>query len=360
MLAEVLAKLKNAFLYAGVDRLSFERVKPKIRYRNRVMTTVLSAIATVLIMIMFISSFEAEGVKQNRIVYALGILMSMFVLMLSVTLAKKHYWMITILVYASYSIYFMYGILIGTITDPLGKTVTFMVMLVFMPTLFIDRPVHVSLVTTLYVIVFIVLCMIYKKEPVISVDILDAIIYGILGIASGGVITHMKIRGFVSESQLEEIAKIDQLTQIKNRNAYEMEKDSMPEKCKYFLGCLFIDVNDLHELNNTKGHDFGDEMLIKIAAEVKEIFTDNVTYRMGGDEFLAFVLDKGKTEIEEKVNELIRRVEENDYHIATGYEVVRIKNISIDSLVKSAEEKMREDKDAYHEKNSNRGMRNTT
>ena len=187
--------LRNAFLYAGVDRLSFEAIRPKIRKANRTMTIVTSAFATILIALVFISSFKSEGIKQNKVVYGVGLIMSILVLVSSTTIAKKHDKFIMPLVYAAYSIYYLYGIMIGAVTDPTEKAVTFMVMLVFMPTLFIDRPIRVILVTTLYITLFVVLCFTNKTGAVLSVDVMDAVIFGILGTASGSEINHMTVQG---------------------------------------------------------------------------------------------------------------------------------------------------------------------
>ena len=354
--------IRNILLYAGFDRANYERVKPKVRSVNRTMTIVLSAMAALLIGLMFISSFKSASIRSNQTVYLLGLIMSIFVLFCSVVFSGKHPKLIFPLVYVAYSIYYMYGILIGAVTDPNGKTVTFMVMLVFMPTLFIDMPIHVFGVTFFYDVIFIILCLMHKTGNVLSVDLMDAIIFGILGIGSGFVINRMKIRGYISEQNLTEISRIDQLTQLNNQNAYKFDKYSVPELCQHSLACLYIDVNGLHELNNEKGHDFGDTMLQFVANEIRERFGEDYTYRIGGDEFVAFVLDVEIADLSRDVRELKQAVEREGYHIATGYEVMSTRRRTdvdrLNKLTKDAETRMREDKDAFYERtNSERRMR---
>lgn len=354
----MIRKLKSALFYAGVDRLSFDRAKSKIQKANLTMVTVLSSFATILITVMFISSFGSEGIKQNRIVYIIGLVMSLSILILSITIAKKYSKIITLLIYLSYLIYYMYGILIGTITDPTGKTVTFMVLLVFMPILFIDRPLNIIFVTSIYQILFIVLCLLTKTGAVLTVDILDAIIFGILGSASGSVVNHMKIKGYVLEQQLQEISRIDQLTQMRNRNAYEFERYSIPDLCRHSLTCIYIDVNGLHELNNEKGHELGDKMLQQIAIEVKYAFNEDLSYRIGGDEFITFLPDKSDEDIRKIIQELVEKIEMKNYHVAIGYESCKIRHLSIENLIKTAESKMFRDKKRYYKNIANRDMRN--
>lgn len=346
-------KMKNILYYAGVDRASYERIKPKIQKVNLAMTTTLSSFATVLIAAMLLFSFNSEGIKQNKCVYILGLIMSLMILGCSLTIAKKHPSIVTLLVSLSYSIYYLYGILIGTITDPDRKTVTFMVLLVFMPILFIDRPMHIISVTSLYVIFFIFLCYLTKSGGILSVDVIDAVIFGILGCASGIVINQMKVRGYIFEQMLHEISRIDQLTQIRNRNAFEFEKDSIPDLCKTTLGCVYIDVNGLHEINNEKGHEAGDKMLKSIASEVKETFSDKLAYRIGGDEFIAFIPDKNRDEIEKELHEMIERIEKQGYHVAAGYNVSRIRLLSLEHLISEAEKKMIIDKKLYYKNMAN-------
>ena len=354
----MLKKWKNFLLYAGVDHHSFERVKPKIQQTNTIMTTVLSSFAALLIATMFLFSFLSEGIKQNQMVYLIGLIVSSVISLISMTIAKKNTWIASFLIYLSYTIYFLYGIFIGTITDPDGKTVTFMVLLVFMNILFINRPINSIIITGIHVFLFIILCKINKTGAVLSVDIIDAIVFGILGSTSGAIVNHMKVRGYVLEQSLQEISRIDQLTQMRNRNAYEFEHNSIPDLCKHSLGCIYIDVNGLHEANNANGHQYGDEMLKHIAAQIKYAFTNELSFRIGGDEFIAFAPDKSLEEVEKTVREMVEKIEINDYHVAVGYEVAKVRHLSIENLIKDAEGKMFRDKNQYYKNIVNREIRN--
>ena len=354
----MLRKIRNILLYAGVDSASYNRVKRKIEDMNLTMTTVLSTFATILITGVFLSSFSSEGVRQNRTVYMLGIIMSITILLLSVTIAKRHSRIITLLIYLSYFVYYMYGILIGAITDPTGKTVTFMVMLVFMPILFIAIPLHLIIITTLYVSIFVILCLFNKEGAVLSVDIMDAIVFGILGTGSGSVINHMKVKGFTFEQKLQEISRIDQLTQLKNRNAFEVEHDSVFDFCKHSLACVYIDVNGLHEINNDSGHEYGDIMLKFVAYQIRNHFSNELSYRIGGDEYIIFVPDKTAEELEKSIEEMNENIKKKGYHIALGYEITKNRHTPIDTIIKSAEIKMFHDKNQYYKDIANRQARN--
>jgi diguanylate cyclase (GGDEF)-like protein len=358
---KMIEKIKNACFYAGVDQLSYSRIKPKIQRANRTMVMVLSSIASILIAIMWASTFHTESVRMNRIVYAVGFFMSLTVFVLSLTAAKKASWVITFLIYASYSIYYLYGIFIGAVTDPDGKTVTYMVMLVFMPTLFCDRPLRMAFSTIVYDYIFIILCLENKTGLVRSVDVIDAVIFCILGIASGTTISFMKVKSYVNEQMLQEIGRVDRLTKLNNRNAYEIDLYRISKRCHHMLGCVYIDVNGLHEVNNTKGHEAGDQMLKTIANSIKEIFGEENSYRVGGDEFIIFAPDIDGTSLELMVKDLKKEVEDvNKFHIAVGCESHPLLRLFIDDLVKSAEIEMMKDKNQfYKDKVSSREARTT-
>lgn len=352
----MLEKLKSTLLYAGADRSSIKRVIGNIQKTNQVMLCTLSIIAAGLTVVMLISSFFSPGLTQNRIAYILGSVLSLTVFGLSF-LAKRYVWLVNPLIYLACSIYYVYGIFIGTITEPEGKTVTFMIMLVIMPIVFVERPFKTAIVVIFYDTVFIVLCLINKTGKVQTIDIIDAILFGFLGIASGTVMNQMKVRAYISEQKVREISRVDQLTGVNNRNAYELDLFSVPEGCKYSLACVYIDVNGLHELNNKKGHKAGDIMLTHIAEQIKNEFPTGTVYRIGGDEFLIFIPDISRADVGYSSIKLTKTLEEKGYHIAVGYETASIRYLSVDNLVRTAELKMFMDKNAFYENVEDREMR---
>ena len=212
---------------------------------------------------------------------------------------------------------------------------------------------------------FIVLCLMNKTGSLLTVDILDAVTFGILGSASGSVVNHMKIKGYVTEKELQEtreeledLSKKELLTTMRNRNAYLLERHEISDLCNYSLACIYMDVNGLHELNNTLGHESGDEMLIKIAKEIRHFFGEDFSYRIGGDEFVAFVLDKKSEEIDLLIKQLVEKIEKQNYHVAIGYERSLILHLCLHDLIETAEDKMKQNKEQYYRKNRHRQMRN--
>ena len=113
-----------------------------------------------------------------------------------------------------------------------------------------------------------------------------------------------------------------------------------PMHCSSTLSCVYLDVNGLHELNNTRGHAAGDEMLKTVAAKVRDIFGEEYSYRVGGDEFVAFAMDKSAEEMRALIHKLVQEVDEAGYSVAVGTATHSAGGIDMEVLVKPAETRM--------------------
>lgn len=108
----------------------------------------------------------------------------------------------------------------------------------------------------------------------------------------------LKIVGIISDinEQKEEIlrakkdALLDPLTSLLNRRecirrieAYTMTDEEMG-------ALILIDIDNFKSINDTNGHLFGDKVLVDLAAALRLAFRRNdITARIGGDEFIAFM-----------------------------------------------------------------------
>lgn len=95
------------------------------------------------------------------------------------------------------------------------------------------------------------------------------------------------------EQKLLMAARMDRMTMVLNRETTEDSIQQILEKQSDKKHALFmIDVDNFKDLNDTLGHQEGDEFLIAYANELKENFTDSdIVGRIGGDEFFAFMTD---------------------------------------------------------------------
>lgn len=149
-------------------------------------------------------------------------------------------------------------------------------------------------------------------------------------------------------NKTESIAATDSLTGLSNRMAYKKDVAELDERFAEQLACIYIDVNELHIINNKYGHAAGDGMLLFIANALQETFPTSRIYRMGGDEFLVFTEGFDKDLVMDSIYVLNQKVEEMNYHISIGMDF-RAKNTETESLVKEAERRMYEAKAQYYQ-----------
>ena len=149
------------------------------------------------------------------------------------------------------------------------------------------------------------------------------------------------------ENELRVVAELDALTGLPNRYSYNsyLNNPSLDERSV----CIFIfDINNLKYVNDTFGHDKGDE-LIKNASEcIKQCFLieeKKNCYRIGGDEFVAVLENIYEEDIEKYIAKFRVLQEVKNVSIAVGYSYARhINEIGYEKLFIDADQKMYENK----------------
>jgi len=88
-----------------------------------------------------------------------------------------------------------------------------------------------------------------------------------------------------TEAKLVKMAKTDSLTGLPNRNAFFNNLQKQVSK-NTPTAVLVFDLDNFKKINDSVGHQLGDELLKKIGNRIKPLSGDNNTlYRLGGDEF---------------------------------------------------------------------------
>ena len=158
--------------------------------------------------------------------------------------------------------------------------------------------------------------------------------------------------------ELEQLALLDKLTQLANRNYIEKEIQSRFEEKKRFnipFGILFIDIDNFRIFNNTYGHDVGDDVLKFIA---RTFVTNSRPFdlygRWGGEEFLGIIRNISSHDLENLGNKLRVLVEKSYLSHGSGQLHVTISigatlvhdDDTIDSLIKRADTLLYQSKNA--------------
>ncbi|MEX2496614.1 MAG: EAL domain-containing protein [Woeseia sp.] len=124
-------------------------------------------------------------------------------------------------------------------------------------------------------------------------------LYDGTGALAGGVITFRDITGIMRRTiELENRAQYDELTQLPNRSLFlhQLEKAiGRSRRSGKPAAVLFVDLDRFKSVNDTLGHDVGDELLRQVGHRLKmHLRVGDFSGRWGGDEFVICLEDLGE------------------------------------------------------------------
>ncbi len=163
------------------------------------------------------------------------------------------------------------------------------------------------------------------------------------------------------EEEIRHLAHHDALTGLPNRRLFRditLLELAQARRNRRKLAILFLDLDRFKEINDTLGHEAGDDLLKQAAGLFREtIRASDTVARIGGDEFNIILADIGRPEdVSDIAHKIIRRfrspflVSGNELNVTTsiGISVYPDDSTEIDTLLRYADIAM------YHAKESGR------
>ena len=153
----------------------------------------------------------------------------------------------------------------------------------------------------------------------------------------------------------ENLALTDNMTTLSNRLAF----DRGVVKVEHYLEdnpntwCFVIDINNLKQVNDTLGHQAGDDLITYVAQILILVFSaDSKVFRIGGDEFVVIMSETNKQKIDEKLDYLNQLIEMSNsineefmISVAVGYDRYNSKlDKTFDTLFERADKLMYQNK----------------
>ena len=116
-----------------------------------------------------------------------------------------------------------------------------------------------------------------------------------------------------AQDEIERLAWTDNLTGLLNRNVYRTEIIEMMNKAEAEtaeVALLFIDLDGFKGINDTYGHDAGDDLLVTVAKRIQNsLRKTDLAFRLGGDEFaIALFSDSSRDQILSIARRLIETI----------------------------------------------------
>ena len=104
--------------------------------------------------------------------------------------------------------------------------------------------------------------------------------------------------------KLEEMAYTDYLTGLPNRLNLKKRFDEFVQQNKS-IAIALIDLDSFKEFNDTRGHLYGDQLLVALSKILIKLNDENIfVSRFGGDEFLLMILFQERSDLVSKIKEI--------------------------------------------------------
>lgn len=162
------------------------------------------------------------------------------------------------------------------------------------------------------------------------------------------------------ENELERIAHYDALTGLPNRVLLAdrlFHGMAQAQRREQRLAVVYLDLDGFKTVNDSHGHQIGDQLLITLATRMKQVLREGDTLaRLGGDEFVAVLVDLGG--IQSSVPMLIRLLEAAAQPVHVGDLMLQVsaslgvtfypqaEDLEADQLLRQADQAMYEAKQA--------------
>jgi len=169
-----------------------------------------------------------------------------------------------------------------------------------------------------------------------------------------------------AEDHIRNLAYFDPLTQLPNRR---LLLDRLGQalivsgRTQEFGALLMVDLDHFKNLNDTRGHDMGDRLLVEVARRLAAtVRQEDTICRLGGDEFMVMIEGLGKEDhaaasqvehVAEKIRKALNQTYvlsdiDKDYHNTSsiGLTLFRGQGTSIEVLMKQADVALYQAKDA--------------
>jgi len=153
--------------------------------------------------------------------------------------------------------------------------------------------------------------------------------------------------------KLKQLSYHDQLTSLHNRQFMEMQLLELRKKENYPISIISSDVDGLKEVNDTLGHQAGDQLLILFSNILSNTHkNENEVFRIGGDEFIIIATNTDASQAAKIVKLIDQQIAEHNsspsslikISASIGTSTTKQSNFSLSSMLALADKEMYKNK----------------
>ena len=149
-------------------------------------------------------------------------------------------------------------------------------------------------------------------------------------------------------TRLHDLSYHDQLTGALNRHALS---ETFQKRALDSVGVVYCDIIGLKHLNDTQGHEAGDQMICGCYELICGVMDSGQVYRLGGDEFVVLCPNCAQEEFADSVGNLQGVIRQDGYRMSVGAVWSDQKPLNLEKLILQADRRMYQDKRDYYLEN---------
>ena len=310
---KTLRKIRDYLCYCGISKDEYNAVKKDAYVSNFRVWRILHILISVVFAVLFFNSLFDDLLRTNELLYfaflIYTLISSVFFFIMREDSLIAQFW-----IYLSISLLLLFGCFL-TKNNLDHPSTTFIVLLLISPMFMIDKPFFMGIELAVASAIYLTWMHAIKDPLIWKMDLINVLTFAASAFFIHIILNSIRIREFVLTRKINMQKDIDDLTGLKNKGAVTREINSYladPEKSK---GILFIlDIDRFKVINDTYGHDVGDDVIQKLGEYLNGYFSsDEIVGRFGGDEFIFFKKGTDDEELAVKIAEDI--VSEIPQHI---------------------------------------------
>ncbi|MGM0567751.1 MAG: diguanylate cyclase [Elusimicrobiota bacterium] len=155
------------------------------------------------------------------------------------------------------------------------------------------------------------------------------------------------LKNTISFDEIRNLANTDSLTGLYSKRHFKSliaKEISRAERFNQRFALIVTDINQFKKINDTHGHQKGDEILVKLAGVLKKNVRDiDLLCRYGGDEFLIYLANAELSDVNryfDRIISILNKEEEKMIKISAGVAIYPNHGLNFKSLFEKADKAM--------------------
>ncbi|TVQ41911.1 MAG: GGDEF domain-containing protein [Wenzhouxiangella sp.] len=201
-------------------------------------------------------------------------------------------------------------------TDDIERMIRGVILCTFAVTLFSLRGSRELIVFFGLPLLVMLAVMKIHGQPILSVlgALFDPLMMFLIAVLAAEMLYRTWLSAFIANQKLAERAATDPLTGLSNRRSIEPQlagETASANRHDSTFSILMADLDHFKHVNDTYGHDIGDEVLREVARRMRAMLrTEDRAVRWGGEEFMVLLTDTSMEQASVVAEKLRRTIAE--------------------------------------------------